>query len=159
MLNKKTKIGLGMVIGGVAGVIAGLFASEKPGKKLRSDVKNNYDKIVKLLSDKNLDNKVKKIFGEYSEDFKTTLVDAKGELTDKLYDLQKTSETIDKTKYTSLLSSTLKNVKTKQKLPSSTLAKLKSYLKQDVEKFKKLVVKKPAKKTTKKSVKKAKKKA
>lgn len=151
MINKKSKIGIGLLIGGVAGVIAGLFASEKPGKKLRTDAKNGYDKIAKLLSDKNLDKKVKKIFGEYSVDLKTTLEGAKEDMAQKLFELQKTSETIDKSKYSTLLSSTVAEIQKKQKLPKSTLVKLKSYLSDDVEKFKKLVAKKPAKKVVKKS--------
>ncbi len=148
MNTKKSKLPLAILIGGVAGFLAGLFASEKPGKDLRDSAKTNYDKIVKALPDKDLDKKVEKIFGEFREEFKTTMQDAKQNLAEKLYELQETTGEIDKEKYSKLLSDAVAHIQSKQNLPKSKLLKLKAYLKQDLEKFQKLNNSKKSKKTT-----------
>jgi len=151
MVSKKSRLGLGLIIGSAVGLIAGLFASDKPGKKLRKTTKVNYDKIVKALHDKDLDKKVVKIFGQFTEDFKLTIQEAKQDLAENLFELQKTAKNIDRSKYASLLTGTVKNVQNKRKLSKASVTKLKAYLKADLEKFKKLNSPTKQRKTVKKS--------
>src|SRR3990167_9125135 len=116
MVNKKTKLGVGLLLGGVTGFLAGLFVSDKPGKELRERTKTNYEAILKLFRDKNIDKKIEKIFGEFKTEFKNSVEDAKSEMAVKLFELSQTSQTIDRTKYTKLLTDTVKDVKKKHKL-------------------------------------------
>jgi gas vesicle protein len=152
--TKKSKFGLGILFGVVAGVVAGLFASDKPGKQLRKRTGEEYEKIKKMLEERDVEGTVREIFGKITDESKTMFIDVKDQLAEKLSELREDFDKIEKDKYKSLVGEVVDEVREEKKLPTETLAKLSKYLESDFEKIKKPVkktAKKPVKKTIKKS--------
>lgn len=133
----KSKFKLGFFIGALTGIITGLFASEKPGKKLRKDALLEYQKIKKLLEEKNIDETLKKIFNDVGKESKKILIKVKDDLAMHLSNLGERWKSIDKEKYLKIVDEVIKKLKKDKKIPEKTLSKLKKYLEDDFEKIKK----------------------
>lgn len=130
----KNKIGLGMILGTAAGVVAGLFLSDKPGKKLRTQAKSEYDKIRKQFEEKDPEKVLQDLFGEVSKDSKELLMSAKDELAKKVTELKKSAEKVDSKKYKDLAAEVTASVKKNHDIPTAQLKKLQTYLVKDVSK-------------------------
>src|SRR3989344_5391000 len=93
--NKKpSRFGLGVLIGTVLGGLAAFFLSPKSGEENREAVMKKVQQLKKEL-----DKKVKEVWGEVTEDGKKTFTKAKKSLLKKLDALQDKWEDFDQEKY------------------------------------------------------------
>ena|SRR3990167_9796553 len=135
--NKSSGFGIGLVMGAVGGAIAGLFLAPKSGKALRKDAKKKYAQLQKLLKDKEVDKKVKKIYGKATAEGKKIYLEVKKELTVALANLADAVENIDRDTYVKKVEEVVKNLKTASKDPAGSAKKLKEELVKDWEKLEK----------------------
>src|SRR5450830_312811 len=98
--KKSSKFGLGLLIGTVLGGLASFFLSPKSGKENRKEVVKKVKQLKKLLEEKEIDKKVKEIFGEVSDEAMKIYTQAKEWLIEDLAQLKDEVEHIDKEKYT-----------------------------------------------------------
>lgn len=131
----KQKLGIGMILAGLTGVVAGLFLSDKPGKTLRKKTSLKLAEIEKFLHDSNKDKKIKEIFGYVDETSSKIFSSMKKDLAKVLSELKTDWKSIDKKKYTKLANGVLQNIKKKQDVSPTIFAKLKKYLAEDYNKF------------------------
>jgi gas vesicle protein len=95
--QKKSRFGfgLGLLIGSIIGGLTALFFAPKSGKELREDVKKKIKELERLLAEKELDKKAKKMMGELSEEAKVWYEKAKTWLIEELASLKKGIENIN----------------------------------------------------------------
>lgn len=135
--NKPSGFGLGLVIGAVGGALAGLFLAPKSGKALRKDAKKKYNELVKLLKDKEVDKKVKQIYGKVTVEGKKLYLEVKEELAVALANLKESIEDIDRDTYVEKVDEVVKNLQKTSKGSVDTAKKLKDELVKDWEKLEK----------------------
>lgn len=151
MANKKSKIGLGLLLGATAGAVAGLFLAPKTGKELRKDAKDLSDKAKKFADEykKKLEKEepaeaAKIVFGDVTDTSVAFMQKANKELSEELGILKEKYSTIDKKKYSEAVKNLMDSYKADKALPEGSLKKLAAYLEKDA----KVLVSRP--KTTKK---------
>ena len=93
--QKKSRFGLGLLIGSIIGGITALFFAPKSGKELREDVKKKMRELEKLLEEKEIDKKAKKLVEDLSEEAKVWYEKAKTWLIEELAQLKKEVEKIN----------------------------------------------------------------
>lgn len=152
MAKKKSKIGLGLLLGATAGAVAGLFLAPKTGKELRKDAKILSDKAKKFADEykKKLEKEepseaAKIVFGDVTDTSVAFMQKANKELSEELGILKEKYSTIDKNKYSEAVKNLIDNYKADKALPEGSLKKLAAYLEKDA----KVLVSRP--KTTKKA--------
>lgn len=126
MNDKKSKFGLGVLIGTIIGGITALFLSPKSGEENREIVVKKVQELKKLLEEKEVDTKVKEIYGEVNEEAKDIYFKVKDWLIEELSQLKEKVEEIDKEKYEKAVQKVLKRVKKdieESKKPFIVLAK------------------------------------
>ncbi len=123
-----------MLLGTAAGVVAGLLMSDKPGKKIRSQMKSEYTKIRKQFEEKDPEKVLKDLFGEVTKDTKALLSSAKDELAKGVAELKRSASTVDAKKYKDLAGDVVASVKKNHDIPTAQLKKLQTYLVKDVSK-------------------------
>ncbi len=132
-----------MVIGAVAGAVAGVFLAPKAGKELRQDAMKLYKKLhtqdPKVLA--------KKVFGDISEESQRLVKKAYEDLSIELVGLKKRYSKIDKEKYKEAVENVITTIKNEGSMPEDAMKKLSAFLEEDA---KKLVVTPGVKKTVKK---------
>jgi gas vesicle protein len=126
--KKASKFGLGLFIGTVVGGLAALFLSPKSGKENRELVMKKAKQLRKLLEEKEVDKKVKEIFGEVSEEARSLFLLAKEEVIKGLASLEEAVEKIDKEKYIKIVEDAVKKVKKETKKEVKGMEKLKDHL-------------------------------
>lgn len=144
-----TKFGLGMIIGLVAGAVAGMFLSPKSGKENRELVGNKLDDLKKALDNGDFNEKVQEMFGEVTNNTREMYIMITDELTNGLADLKGAISEIDKDKYMAVVTKVVEKVKDKHELPKAELDKIQKLLQKDFERivdFNKKEEKKPKKK-------------
>lgn len=135
--QKKSKFGIGLLVGTVLGGIAALFLSPKSGKQNRKEVAKKLNQLKKLLHDKEVDKKAKEIFGEVTEEAKNIYVQAKEWLVEELAQMKEAIENIDKEKYTKAVNKVMEKVQREVKKDAKQLEKLKKQLLKEWVKLKK----------------------
>jgi len=129
MITKKSsKFGLGLLLGTVIGGITALFLSPNTGEENREIVAKKINELRKLLEEKEVDKKVKEIFGEVTEEAKNLYMRAKEELIEALARLKESIENIDREKYMSVVEDVMKKVQKETKREVKQLEKLKNHL-------------------------------
>ncbi len=128
--QKSSKLGLGIIVGAVAGAVAGLFLAPKAGKELRKDAQKLYSDITK-----DSEAAVKEIFGKVTEESMDLYKKAQKEVASQVDNASKTYKSIDKAKYKEIVMNAVENVKEDMKLPETQLKKLMSYLEGDFKKL------------------------
>lgn len=154
MTNQKSssKLGLGVVIGAVTGVVAGLVLAPKSGKKLRSDVAKRAREIRKKMEENNVDEVVQNIFDDVSDKTIAIYNTAKDMISEKLAEVTEPISKIDKNKYSKVVSDVVNVVRKDKGVAEETLVKLKKYLEDDYAKLNSpAAVSKKPKKTVKKT--------
>src|SRR3989338_5593642 len=141
-MPSKSKIGIGVVIGAVAGTIAGLFLAPKAGRDLQKDAKKIYDD----LKDKDPNVVIKQVFGVVSKESQELYKASKERLADELADLKENYKTIDSAKYAKIVGDVVAHIKDEHNLPEDQLKALGTHLQGD---FKKLFLAKNAKSASK----------
>lgn len=133
--KKSSKFGLGLLIGTVLGGLASFFLSPKSGEENREEVVKKVEQLKKLLEEKEIDKKVKEIFGEVSDEATKIYAQAKEWLIEDLAQLKDAVEHIDKEKYTTAVEKVVKRVHKGVKKDSKQLDKLKKQLMREWEKL------------------------
>jgi gas vesicle protein len=108
--QKKSKFGLGLIIGSIVGAITAFFFSPKSGPENRKMVAKKIKELEKLLKEKEVDKKVKEIFNEVTEESKKIYLQAKQWLIEELAALKKAIDEIDKEEYLKAVNTTVKKV-------------------------------------------------
>lgn len=135
--QKKSGLGIGILIGTIIGGISALFLSPKSGKQNRREVAKKLNQLKKLLHEKEIDKKVKEIFGEVTDEAKNIYIQAKEWLVEELAEMKETIENIDQEKYKKTVDKVMKKVKFEVKKDVKELEKLKKQLLKEWSKLKK----------------------
>ena len=138
MADKKSSgFGIGLVLGAVGGALAGLFLAPKSGKAMRKDAQKKYKELGKLLKDKEVDKKIKEIYGKVTVEGKKLYLEVKEELMVALANLKDSIEDIDRDTYVKKVEEVVKNLKKTSAESADTVKKLKEELVKDWEKLEK----------------------
>lgn len=138
----------GLIIGGVIGYLTGIFTAPKKGKEMRKDLKKKIDDLQKLMKEKNIDKKVKEIFGTVSETTKSLYFSAQIALLDALADLKGRLDNLDLKEYKKVLNQTLTKIQKNLNLSENNLENLRKNFLRRFEEFKKAAQKKQKDKTS-----------
>lgn len=133
--KKPSKFGLGLLIGTMLGAISGLLFAPKSGKETREKMAKKIHQLRKLFAEKEIDKKVKEIFGEVTEEGKKLYLMAKEELIKKLAELKKTIEEIDKEEYIEKVEQVIKKLQKQTKREIREMEKLKNHLAKEWKKL------------------------
>ena len=128
MVSKKSKLGLGFLLGAVGATLAGLFLTSKEGKKLQKKIK---DKIT----EEEIDKKAKKIFGKVTKETKSSYLKARKLLIELAIGFRENLDKIDKKKYKKIIDELVKNLNKTNKYSYSVIKNLKDELVRDWEKM------------------------
>jgi len=113
--QKKSKFGLGLLIGSIIGGVIALFFAPKSGKELRENVKKKIKQLEDFLKEKEVDKKAKKIIQDLSEEAKMWYEKAKSWLIKELAALKKKVEDINWQDYQKAVSKTIARLKKETK--------------------------------------------
>jgi len=134
--KKSSKLGLGLAIGTIIGGLAAFFFSPKSGKQNREMVAKKVKQLEKLLKEKEVDKKVKEIFGEVTAEAVAIYEKAKEWLVEELAMLEEAVEHIDKEKYMKAVENVMNRVQKEVKKDTKELDKLKKQLLKEWSKMK-----------------------
>lgn len=135
--NKASKLGIGLVLGTIIGGLAAFFFSPRSGKENREMVAKKVKQLEKLLKEKEVDKKVKAIFGEVSTEAIAVYEKAKAWLIEELATLEEAVNKIDKKKYQKAVEKVMVKVQKEVKKDVHELEKLKKQLMKEWEKLRK----------------------
>lgn len=135
--QKKSGLGIGILIGTVLGGLTALFLSPKSGAANRKEVAKKLNQLKKLFHDTEIDEKVKEIFGEVTAEATNIYVQAKEWLVEELAQMKEAIENIDKEKYEKAVNKVIKKVQYEVKKDIKELEKLKRQLMKEWSKLKK----------------------
>jgi len=135
--QKKSKFGLGLLIGSLIGGITALFFAPKAGKELREDVKKKIKELEKLLEEKEIDKKAKKLVEDLSEEAKVWYEKAKAWLIEELAQLKKEVEKINWQDYQKAVSKTINRLKKEAKKEGKEIEAIRKKLLKNWQKMKK----------------------
>jgi gas vesicle protein len=135
--KKSSKLGLGLVLGTLIGGLAAFFFSPKSGEENREMVAKKIKQLEKLLKEKEVDKKVKEVFGEVTDEAVKLYNQAKTWLIEDLATLKEAVDEIDKEKYTKAVENVVKRVEKEAKKDVKQLEKLKKQLMKEWEKLRK----------------------
>lgn len=133
--SKSSKFGLGLLFGALAGGLAAFFLSPTSGPENREMAAKKIKELEKLLKDKDLDEKLKKIFGEATEEAKEVYLKAKKNFIKELAQTKKAIEHIDKEKVEEVAHETVEILKKEVKREGKEMEKLKEELSKEWKKL------------------------
>ncbi|MFH0773820.1 MAG: YtxH domain-containing protein [bacterium] len=144
MSDSKTssKFGLGLILGTVVGGLAAFFLSPTSGPQNQEMVAKKIKELEKLLADGNLEEKVKEIFGEATEEATAVYKKAKKNFIKSLAQAKGTIESLDKEQVAEVAHETVEILKKEAKHEEKEMEKLKAEL---AKEWKKLAPKQKAK--------------
>lgn len=134
--KKPSKFGLGLLFGTVVGALTAFFFSPRSGPENREIVAKKIKELEKLLEEKEVDKKVKEIFGEVTDEAKNLYLKAKKWLIEELANLKEAAKEINKEKYIKAVDTTMVKVQKEFKKDVRKLEKLKTQLMKEWEKLK-----------------------
>ena len=135
--QKKSKFGLGLILGSLIGGLTALFFAPKSGKALREDVKKKIKQLEKLLEEKELDKKAEKMVEEVSEEAKAWYEKAKAWLIEELASLKKKVEEINWQDYQKSVAKTITRLKKEAKKEGKEIEVIRKRLLSEWRKMKK----------------------
>jgi len=136
--QKKSKFGLGLLIGSLIGGLTALFFAPKSGKEMREDVKKKIIDLKKLLEEKEIDKKAKKIVEELSQEAKVWYEKAKSWLIEEFVQLKKEMKSIDWREYQKSVSRIISRLKKEFKKEGKEIDLIRKKLLKDWQKIKKM---------------------
>jgi len=136
--QKKSKFGLGLLIGSLIGGLTALFFAPKSGKELRDDVKKKIKELEKLLEEKEIDKKAKKFIGDLSEEAKVWYEKAKNWLIEELAQLKKEIKNINWQEYQRSVTKIVDRLKRDFKKEGKEIDSIRKKLLKDWQKIKKM---------------------
>lgn len=140
--KSSSKFGLGLFFGTVIGGLAAFFLSPTSGPENQKLVAEKIKELEKLLTDSNLEKKVKEIFGEATEEATAVYKKAKKNFIKTLAEVKGTIESLDKEKVAEVANNTVEILKKEAKHEGKEMEKLKEEL---AKEWKKLAPKSKAK--------------
>ena len=123
MSDKKSNIGLGVMIGTVIGGIAAFLLSSKENRDL---AKRKISELKKMWDDEKTQERVREIFGTFTEEGKKAYSIAKTEIMKQL-DAMGVDE-VDMSKYKAMVEDAIEAVREETKETSDQLMKLRDHL-------------------------------
>ncbi len=123
--NKKSKLGLGLMLGAAGATLAGLFLTSKQGRKTTRELIKKINKAKKAISEQELDKKAKKIFGKATKETKLLYLKSREMFIDAAIDLRQKFDKVDKKKYTEIIEDLLTDLKKTGKYSAIHLGNLK----------------------------------
>lgn len=127
MSDNKSKMGMGLVIGSIIGGLAAFFLSPKSGKENRDLVSKKVMEIKTMIEEKQIQARVKEIYGEVTEEGTRVYTMARTQLDSKLDEIKKSVDEISMEKYRSIVEDVISRVKEETQESSERLAKLHQY--------------------------------
>lgn len=135
MQKKPTKFGIGLVLGAIVGGIAAFFLSPKSGKENREMVAQKAKEFQKWLEEKEVKERVMKVWGEVTEESVSMYKKVTANLSKEMEALKGKVEKIDFEKYKALLMESIEKVKKDYKTTPKQLEKLSEHLKEEWKQF------------------------
>lgn len=130
-----SKFGLGLVFGALIGGLTAFFLSPNSGPENQKLVADKIKEIEKLLSDSDLEKKVKEIFGEGTEEATALYKKAKKQFIKALAEVKGTVESLDKEKVAAVAHETIEILKKEAKHEGKEMDKLKDELAKEWKKL------------------------
>ena len=125
MAEKKSNLGIGIVIGAALGAIAATFITPKSGKEMRKVASSKMKKIKKMLDEGELQERIRYMYGEVTDEGMKLYREARTELVKKI---DAVKEEIDDKKYAELVDEVMDHLKSRAALAKEKLATLKGQL-------------------------------
>lgn len=135
-MSKKSKFGLGLLVGAAAGYAASLFVSNSTKKRHKDSLEATTQKALDKFLSADDQAKLKKHFAQKAEEVKPHLDLARDKISQAITASQYTLETMDKSKYEKLVDNVIKDLKTGKDIDGKVLTQLQAYLKADFSIFK-----------------------
>jgi len=137
MSDSKTsnKFGMGLLFGTIVGGLAALFLSPTSGKENRELVAKKIKELEKILAESDIEEKVKDIFGEVTEEATSTYKKAKKEFIKELAEVKETVQALDKEKVEKVAKNTVEIIKKEVKHEGKEMDKLKAELAKEWKKL------------------------
>jgi gas vesicle protein len=123
--SKKSKFGWGVMLGAAGAALAGLFLTSKKGKKLEKNLLKNINKAKKTISEQELEEKAKQIFGKATKETKLLYLKSREMFINAAINLRRRFDKIDREKYSEIIESLVTDLKKTGKYSVIHLGKLK----------------------------------
>lgn len=133
--KSSNKFGLGLAFGAIVGGLAAFFLSPTSGKQNRELVAKKIKELEKLLAESDIEEKVKEIFGEVTEEATSTYKKAKKEFIKELAEVKDTVASLDREKVEKVAKNTVDIIKKEVKHEGKEMDKLKSELAKEWKKL------------------------
>src|SRR5438046_1089883 len=125
--NKNSKSGLGLMFGIIIGAIGGVFLAPKSGKENREAVAKKMGEMKEMIVSGEVQEKVKKIFGDVSEESIRFYNRAREEVMEGL----ETLKSMDGDDYAAMVQDIVENIKESTKTSAEKISRLKDQLIKD----------------------------
>lgn len=140
--RKDTKFGIGLMLGAVAGALAGLFLAPKSGRETREEMAKRWSELKEQIEAGEIRERVQEVFGDIKDQSIKLYQQARKDLTHRLNNLKETFEKMDKEKYQKVVGEVIEDLKKTTKESSEKLGKLRDYFLEDWEKTSKKTARK-----------------
>lgn len=126
--QKSSKLGLGLIMGTIVGAITAFFLSPKSGKENREEVLKKFKELEEWLKEKEVDVKLKEIYGEASEEGRKLFEFVSREVKVVMDEVKEKIEDFDKEKYEKMIENVMNKAKKETKTTVEKLEKMKKHL-------------------------------
>jgi len=126
--KSSSKLGLGLIMGTVIGAITAFFLSPKSGKENREEVMKKVRELEEWLKEKEVDVKLKEIYGEATEEGRKLFEFVRKEITMVMGEVKEKIEDFDKEKYEKMIENVMNKAKKETKTTVQKLEKMKNHL-------------------------------
>lgn len=133
--QKKSKFGIGLLLGSVAGAIAAIFLTPKTGKESRELALKKLSEFETYLKVNEVDLKMKKIFNDVSEDAKVVYKEVVADFSKALGELQEKVGEIDKDAYLDKMEEVIGNSRLQKIFPMEVVENFRKFLTSSYEKL------------------------
>jgi len=126
--KSSSKLGLGLIMGTVIGAITAFFLSPKSGKENREEALKKFKELEEWLKEKEVDVKLKEIYGEVTEEGRRLFEFVSREVTIVMDEVKEKIEDFDKEKYEKMIENVMNKAKKETKTTVEKLEKMKKHL-------------------------------